>query len=77
MSANPAPPLQHAIRRLAAGASLTADESRAAFETVMSGEATVAQIASLLVGLRVKGETPDTHGWLQPVYKREAASTRV
>ena len=59
MSASPAPPLQHAIRRLAAGASLTADEARAAFDTVMSGEATSAQIAALLVGLRVKGETPD------------------
>jgi anthranilate phosphoribosyltransferase len=59
VSASPAPPLQHAIRRLAAGASLTADESRAAFDAVMSGEATVAQIASLLVGLRVKGETAD------------------
>jgi anthranilate phosphoribosyltransferase len=59
VSANPAPPLQHAIRRLAAGASLSADESRSAFDAVMSGEATVAQIASLLVGLRVKGETAD------------------
>ena len=59
MSASPAPLLQHAIRRLAAGASLTADESRSAFDAVMSGEATVAQIASLLVGLRVKGETAD------------------
>jgi anthranilate phosphoribosyltransferase len=59
VSASPAPPLQHAIRRLAAGASLTADESRSAFDAVMSGEATVAQIASLLVGLRVKGETAD------------------
>jgi anthranilate phosphoribosyltransferase len=59
VSANPAPPLQHAIRRLAAGASLTTEESRAAFEAVMSGEATVAQIAAILVGLRVKGETPE------------------
>ena len=25
----------------------------------------------------VKGEAPDTHGWLQPVYSREAASTRA
>jgi anthranilate phosphoribosyltransferase len=32
VSASPAPPLQHAIRRLAAGASLTADESRSAFD---------------------------------------------
>jgi anthranilate phosphoribosyltransferase len=59
VSASPAPPLQHAIRRLAAGASLTAEESHLAFDAVMSGEATPAQIASLLVGLRVKGETPD------------------
>jgi anthranilate phosphoribosyltransferase len=59
VSASPAPPLLHAIRRLAAGASLTADESRSAFDAVMSGEATGAQIASLLVGLRVKGETAD------------------
>ena len=55
----PVPPLQHAIRQLATGASLSADESRAAFDAVMSGEATPAQIAALLVGLRVKGETPE------------------
>jgi anthranilate phosphoribosyltransferase len=59
VSASPAPPLQHAIRRLAAGESLTADEARAAFESVMAGEATSAQIAGLLVGLRVKGETSE------------------
>ena len=59
MSASPAPPLQHAIKRLAAGASLTADEAHTAFDAVMSGEATGAQIAALLMGLRVKGETPD------------------
>jgi anthranilate phosphoribosyltransferase len=41
------------------GESLSATESRAAFETVMSGEATAAQVSALLVGLRVKGETPD------------------
>src|SRR3954468_8183258 len=41
------------------GDSLSEAESRAAFGAVMSGEATPAQIAALLVGLRVKGETPD------------------
>jgi anthranilate phosphoribosyltransferase len=41
------------------GASLSAAESRAAFGAVMSGEATPAQLAGLLVGLRVKGETAD------------------
>jgi anthranilate phosphoribosyltransferase len=41
------------------GASLSEAESRAAFGAVMQGEATPAQIAALLVGLRVKGETPE------------------
>src|SRR3954468_13419216 len=41
------------------GDSLSEAESRAAFGAVMSGEATPAQLAALLVGLRVKGETPD------------------
>ena len=41
------------------GASLSEAESRDAFGAVMQGEATAAQVAALLVGLRVKGETPD------------------
>jgi len=59
VSASPVPPLQHAIRRLASGASLTTEEAREAFDAVMSGEGTVAQLSALLIGLRVKGETPD------------------
>jgi len=49
--------LRHAIRRLASGHHLTADESGAAFDVVMAGSATPVQVAALLVGLRVKGET--------------------
>ncbi len=41
------------------GGSLTEAESRNAFSAVMSGEATPAQLAGLLVALRVKGETPE------------------
>ena len=41
------------------GASLSEAESRAAFGAVMQGEATQAQVAALLVGLRVKGETTE------------------
>ena len=59
MSASPAPAIQHAIRQLAMGHSLNESESRAAFTMVMQGEATPAQIAALLTGLRVKGETAD------------------
>jgi anthranilate phosphoribosyltransferase len=59
MSATPAPPLQQAIRQLAMGGSLSELQSREAFGTVMRGEATPAQVAALLVALRVKGETAD------------------
>ena len=49
--------LRVAVRRLAAGEVLTTDETADAFRQVMAGEATAAQIAALLVGLRVRGET--------------------
>ena len=58
MSGKQLSPLQSAIRRLTMGESLAAEEVRECFHLVMSGEATAAQIAGLLVGLRVKGETP-------------------
>ena len=58
MASSVAAPVAAAIRRLAHGASLTAGEATAAFEAVMAGEATPAQVAALLVALRVKGETP-------------------
>ena len=49
--------VQTAIRRIAFGESLDAELATEAFGTVMRGEATAAQIAALLIGLRVKGET--------------------
>lgn len=51
--------LQSAVRRLAFGQSLTADESADAFAFIMAGEATPAQVAALLMALRVKGETAE------------------
>jgi hypothetical protein len=50
-------PLRHAIQLLSLGASLSAEESAAAFGVVMRGEATPVQTAALLMGLRAKGET--------------------
>lgn len=51
--------LQSAVRRLAFGGSLSAAESSDAFGLIMSGEAPAAQVAALLMALRVKGETAD------------------
>ena len=50
--------LRTAVKRLASGHSLTAREAGDAFDVVMTGGATPAQVAALLMGLRVKGETP-------------------
>jgi anthranilate phosphoribosyltransferase len=59
VSADGSSALTAAIRRLAHGEAIPSDELTRAFERVMAGDATPAQIAALLVGLRVRGETPE------------------
>lgn len=49
--------LQPYIARVATGAALTEEEATAAFDIIMSGEATPAQVGGLLMALRVRGET--------------------
>jgi len=51
--------IQETIRRLAEREDLSRSEARQAMNEIMSGEATHAQIAAFLVGLRLKGETVD------------------
>jgi anthranilate phosphoribosyltransferase len=55
----PTDTLQSAIRSLAGGQSLSGDHAAEAFGVIMKGEASAVQIAALLMGLRVKGETPE------------------
>jgi anthranilate phosphoribosyltransferase len=49
--------LRPVLARLAAGETLSEAEAEAAFDTIMSGEATPAQIAGLLMAMRVRRET--------------------
>lgn len=49
--------LKPVLARLAQGETLSAEESEAAFSLVMSGEATPAQIAGMLMAMRVRRET--------------------
>lgn len=51
--------MQDALERLTAGEQLTRDEAREVFGIVMAGEATPAQIAGLLLALRMRGESTD------------------
>ena len=49
--------LKPVLAQLAGGATLTAEQAEAAFDIIMSGEATPAQIGGLLMAMRVRGET--------------------
>jgi len=49
--------IQEAIKKIIAGNSLTIEESTKVFSDIMSGLATDAQIAALIVSLRMKGES--------------------
>ena len=60
------------LNQLVAGADLSVDEVTAAFEQIMNGEATEAQMAGFLVALRVKGETVEEVGAAAAVMRRHA-----
>ena len=49
--------LKALLGRVAGGASLSEDEAETAFEIMMSGDATPAQMGGFLMALRVRGET--------------------
>ena len=51
--------LQSILGSVAAGATLTAEQTEAAFDLLMQGAATPTQIGGLLMALRVRGETVD------------------
>ncbi len=70
MSAN----LKPVIARLAAGETLTDAQAEAAFDIIMSGEATPAQIGGLLMAMRLRGETvPEITGAVRAMRARMAA----
>jgi len=51
--------LSNVLAQLVRREDLTAEESQAAFDAVMGGHASPVEIAALLMGLRVKGATPE------------------
>jgi anthranilate phosphoribosyltransferase len=66
--------LKPVLARLAAGEHLAESEAEAAFDVIMAGEATPAQIAGLLMAMRVRGETvPELTGAVRAMRARMAA----
>ena len=66
--------LKPVLARLASGATLDAEEAEDAFGTIMAGEATPAQIAGLLMAMRVRGETvPELVGAVRAMRARMAS----
>jgi anthranilate phosphoribosyltransferase len=69
--------LAWAIKKVAAGESLTQTESAEAFEQIMSGGATDAQIGALLLGMHVRGETVDEIAGAARVLRAKALPVRA
>jgi anthranilate phosphoribosyltransferase len=66
--------LKPILARLAAGERLAESEAEAAFGVVMAGEATPAQIAGMLMAMRVRGETvPEMTGAVRAMIARMVA----
>src|SRR6201995_5687266 len=62
------------LARLAAGETLSDGQAEAAFDVIMSGEATPAQIGALLMAMRVRGETvPEITGAVRAMRARMTA----
>jgi anthranilate phosphoribosyltransferase len=59
MQANDAISMQQALGQLISGSDLTREQAKSVMNIIMSGEATSAQIASVITAMRIKGETKD------------------
>src|SRR3989338_9398225 len=69
--------IKEAIAKIVARKDLTQPEMTAAFEEIMSGVAEPAQIAALITGLRIKGETADEITAAAKVMRKFAAKIDV
>ncbi|MBL8660841.1 MAG: anthranilate phosphoribosyltransferase [Rhodospirillales bacterium] len=65
------------LARAATGAALSATEAEAAFEIMMSGDATPAQIGGFLMALRVRGETVEEIAGAVRVLRAKALTVKA
>ena len=65
------------LAKLADGANLDENEAQIAFDIIMSGDATPAQIGAFLMALRVRGETVDEITGAVRVMREKAGLSRI
>jgi anthranilate phosphoribosyltransferase len=73
----PDPVLTRAIDAVASGRDLSADEAAEVLAVVMAGDASEAEIAGLLIGLRTKGETIEELAGLARTMRELAAPVKT
>lgn len=69
--------IKEAIAKVVSGTHLSESEAAAAMREIMQGEATDAQIACYITGLRIKGETVDEITGSARVMREKAAQVRL
>ena len=69
--------LKPLLAKIADGATLSEEEAAAAFDIMMSGEATAAQIGAFLMALRVRGETVEEITGATRTMRAKAIKIRV
>ncbi len=69
--------MQAAIKAVTERRDLSGDEMRAVMRTIMTGEATPAQIGGFLIGLRMKGETVDEIAAAASVMRELATGVQI
>ncbi len=70
-------PLREHIKLAVEGVHLSREQSAAALDAMLEGSAPVAQMAALLVALRIKGETPDEIAGAAQALRARAARVEV
>jgi len=70
-------PLREHIRQAVEGVHLSREQSAQAMDAMLEGAAPVAQMAALLVALRMKGETPDEIAGAAQALRSRAARVEV
>jgi len=69
--------IREAIETIVSGGSLSFEQATEVMEEIMEGRATPAQIASIITGLRIKGETVDEIAALASVMRAKATQVEI